>query len=271
MVVTADDVGDAHHGIVYNGREVIRWRTVGAEDDKVIELFGIEDHVAVDRVMDHHVASVRGNLDAQDVGFPGIDAGLGLIARKVAAAALIPLEWVLACLCGGAVRCQLLGRAETGIGAACVPQLLGGLFVHVEALGLGIRPKVTAYLGALVPIKAQPTHGAQDDLGVFVRGAGRVRIVDAQDEGAAVRASECPVVDSRAGAADVQLARRGGREADSNARSHVSSRYSLMFVAIGIIEQPEPKRPSWCGSSVNCAQDVSGYWTAVEDTFCVPS
>ena len=68
----------------------------------------------------------------------------------------------------------------------------------------------------LVPVKTQPAHRAQDDLSVFVGRTGGVGIVDAQDEGAAIGAGKCPVVDGGTSAADVQLA--GGRrcEADAN-------------------------------------------------------
>ena len=46
VVVAADDMGDLHHGVVDDGREVIRGRAIGAEDDKVVELLGVEGHLA---------------------------------------------------------------------------------------------------------------------------------------------------------------------------------------------------------------------------------
>ena len=207
MIVAADDVGDLHHGVVDDGREVIRGRAIGAEDDEVVELLGIEGHLAVDGVVDNDVAAVLGHLDAQDVGLAGFDAATGLLGIKIAAATLIALEGVLALLRGLTVGVELLLGAEAGIGLALVPKLLGGLFVQVQALGLSIGAKVAAHLGALVPVQTQPTHGAQDDLRVLVGGTGGVGVVDAQDERAAVCAGESPVIDSGAGAADVQLTR----------------------------------------------------------------
>ena len=103
---------------------------------------------------------------------------------------------------------ELLLGAEAGIGLALVPKLLGGLLVQVQALSLGVGAKIAAHLGTLVPVQAQPTHGAQDNLRVLVGRAGGVGVVDAQDERAAVCTGESPVIDSGAGAADVQLARR---------------------------------------------------------------
>ena len=204
VVIAADDMGDLHHGVVDDGREVVRGRAIGAEDDKVVELLGVEGNLTVDA----DVAAVLGHLDAQDVGLAGLDAAAGLLGIKIAATALIALEGVLALLRGLAVGVELLLGAEAGIGLALVPKLLGGLLVQVQALGLGVGAKVAAHLGTLVPVQAQPTHGAQDDLRVLVGGAGGVGVVDAQDERAAVCAGESPVIDSGAGAADVQLARR---------------------------------------------------------------
>ena len=207
MVVAADDVGNLHHGIVDDGREVIGGRAVGAEDDKVVELLGIEGHLAVDGVVDNDVAAVLGHLDAQDVGLAGLDAAAGLLGIKIAAAALIALEGVLTLLGGLAIGIELLLGTEAGIGLALVPELLGGLLVQVQALGLCVRAIVAAHLGALVPVQAQPTHGAQNDLRVLVGGTGGVGVVDAQDERAAVCTGKSPVIDSGAGAADVQLTR----------------------------------------------------------------
>ena len=183
---------------------------------KSSSLLGVEGHVAVDGVVDDDVAAVEGHLDAQDVGLASIDAALGLCGVHVAAGALVALEGVLALLGGGAVGRELLGRAEAGVGLALVPEPLGGLLVEVEALGLGVGAKVAADLGTLVPVKAQPAHGAQDDLGVLVSGAGGVGVVDAQDERAAVGAGKGPVVDGGAGAADVQLAGGGRRKANAH-------------------------------------------------------
>ena len=207
MVVATDDVGDLHHGVVDNGRKVVRGRAIGAEDDKVVELLGIEGHLAVDGVVDDDVAAVLGHLDAQDVGLAGLDAATGLIGIKIAAATLIALEGVLALLRGLTVGVELLLGAEAGIGLALVPKLLGSLLVQVQALGLGVGAIVAAHLRTLIPVQAKPTHGAQNDLRVLVGGTGGVGVVDAQDERAAVCAGESPVIDSGAGAANVQLAR----------------------------------------------------------------
>ena len=161
----------------------------------------------MDGVVDDDVAAVLGHLNTQDVGLAGLDAAAGLLGIKIAATALIALEGVLALLRGLAVGVELLLGAEAGIGLALVPELLGGLLVQVQALSLGVGAIVAAHLGTFVPVQAQPTHGAQNDLRVLIGGTGGVGVVDAQDERAAVCTGESPVIDSGAGAADVQLAR----------------------------------------------------------------
>ena len=218
MVVATDHVGDAHHGVVHHGGKVVGGGAIGAEDDEVVQLAGVEGHVTVDRVVHYHVAAVERDLDAQGVGLARVDAALGLGGVKVAAGALVALEGVVARLCGGLVGCELLGRAEARIRLALVPQALCGVAVELHAVGLAVGAVVAAHLGALVPVESQPAHGAQDDLSVLLGRAGWVGVIDAQDEGAVVRAGKCPVVDCGASAAHVELAGGGGRKA----HAHVS-------------------------------------------------
>ncbi len=94
--------------------------------------------------------------------------------------------------------------------------------VGVGALGLEVGAAGSAHLGALVPIKAHPLQGAQNDLGVLLGGTLGIGVLDAQHEGAAHGAGEGPVVNGRAGAADVQLARRRRREANAHRFRRIS-------------------------------------------------
>ncbi len=58
-------------------------------------------------------------------------------------------------------------------------------------------------VGAFVPVQPQPFHGFDDFLDGFLRGAGEIRVLDAEDEPAAVVPREQPVEQRRAHAADV--------------------------------------------------------------------
>ena len=168
VVVAADDVGDAHAGVVHHGGKVVGGGAIGAEDDEVVELLGVERDVAVDRVVHDDVAAVERHLDADGVGLAGIHAGLRLGGVDAAAGALVTLERVFARHGRVMVGSELLGRAEAVVRLALGNQALGGLAVDGQALGLPVGAAVAAHLGALVPVEAQPAHGAQDDLGVLL-------------------------------------------------------------------------------------------------------
>ena len=239
VVVAADDVGDAHHGVVHHGREVVGGGAVGAEDDEVVQRVRLERDVAVDGVVHHNVAAVQRHLDADGVRLAGVHAALRLGRVDVAARALVALERVVALLGGLLVCRELLRRAEAVVRPAVGDEALRRLAIDVQALRLPVGAKVAAYLGTLVPVKAQPLHGAQDDLRVLLRGAGGVRVVDPQDERAVVGAGECPVVDGGAGAAHVQLAGGRGRKAHAYGTCFGGTHDCVTF-RVGCSVQSEP-------------------------------
>ena len=208
VVVAADDMGDAHVGVVAYHGEVVGGASVGADQDHVVHDVGGEAHVAVDGIVEFDGSVVFGDLQAPDVLFACVDAGLGFLGAQVAAAAVIAGVLFAGLFGRCALGVQFFLGAEAGIHRAAFLQGFQGGGVGVHALHLGVGAVFSAYFGAFVPIQAQPAHGAQDDLGVFLGGAGGVGIFDAEDELAPVGTGECPVVDSGAGAADVQHARR---------------------------------------------------------------
>ena len=167
-------------------------------------------------VVHDHVSAVKRHLDADRVGLAGIDPGLCLCRVDVPAGALVSLEGVLALLCLALVLCELLGRAEAVVGVAGFHEILCSLAVEIHAVGLLVGAEVAADLGTFVPVKPQPLHGAEDDLGVLLGGAGRIGVVDPQDERAMVGTGEGPVEDCGAGAADMELAGGRGREAHTD-------------------------------------------------------
>ena len=87
--------------------------------------------------------------------------------------------------------------------------------VNVVALALEIRPEIAANLRTFVPIEPEPAQPVVDRRGRFLGVARLVRILDAQDERAAVMPREEPVEQRGARAADVQIA--GGRWSEANA------------------------------------------------------
>ena len=65
MVVAADHVGDAHVVIVDDHREHVGRRSVGAQQDEIVELGVLDRHPALDPVLDHRLAFAR-RLEADD-------------------------------------------------------------------------------------------------------------------------------------------------------------------------------------------------------------
>ncbi len=72
----------------------------------------------------------------------------------------------------------------------------------------------------LVPVEPEPGHPLEDRAGALVAAAGAVRVLDAEEEGAAGLAGEEPVEEGRARAADVEVAGGGGGEAEARGAGH---------------------------------------------------
>ncbi len=95
---------------------------------------------------------------------------------------------------------------EVAIGHAFGEDSLGYLFVEGEAVGLAVL---------LVPGEAQPVEAFEDGIEGLFGVALDIGVVDAEDHCAAVAAGVEPVKDEGARAPDVQIARRRGRETNS--------------------------------------------------------
>ena len=78
--------------------------------------------------------------------------------------------------------------------------------MQIQAIGLAVE---------LVPSQIEPVQAFEDGIERGLRVALDIRIVDAQDHGAAVVAGIQPIENERSRAADVKIARRRGRKADS--------------------------------------------------------
>src|SRR3972149_5363884 len=86
----------------------------------------------------------------------------------------------------------------------------------------------------LTPAQAEPAQGLQLRLNSAGDVAGAVRVLDAEDEGAALVAGEEPVEQSGADVADVGCAGGAGRVAHADGRGH-----ERMLAASLVQPQPE--------------------------------
>ena len=168
VVIATNDVSNAHASVINNGGKVVSWGTVRTEDDKVIKLASIKGYVTVNSVVDNDIAAVQRDFDADGIRLASINSALCFGRINVSAGTLIALEGVVALLCGLLVFSKLLWRAEARVRLAFCQQFICCLTLQVKALSLAIRTAIAALIGALVPIKAKPLHGAQNNLSVLL-------------------------------------------------------------------------------------------------------
>ena len=95
------------------------------------------------------------------------------------------------------------------------------------AVGLGaLRLPIAGRGRPLVPVEPEPPHRVDDLADVLLGGARAVRVLDPQDEDAAMVAGEGPVEERGPGAADVKVAGGARGKADANGLGHRHSFYA---------------------------------------------
>lgn len=191
VVVAADDVCDAHQGIVDDHAEIVRGRPVRALDDEVVH-FGVrETHLALDQVPDDGRAFRFGEeADAK---------GLLLVLVRVSAEAVV-FRLLAGRQHGFFAGVDFLGGAEALVGLAFVQELFDVTLIEIHAVHLMERP--------FVPIQTEPFHPLHDRVDVFVGGAFAVRVFDPQDEGSAGLPGVKPVEKGGTGPSDVKMTGR---------------------------------------------------------------
>ena len=100
-------------------------------------------------------------------------------------------------------------------------QLLGDVLVDVHPLRLAVRGVRAADLGALVPVQTEPAHRVEQLVVRLLGVAGRVGVLDAEDQGAAVVPGEGPVEQGGADQTHVGVAGRRGTETYAYVRDGV--------------------------------------------------
>ena len=108
-----------------------------------------------------------------------------------------------------AMRAHFVGALAVDVGVARFDQVFGAGVHRVEIIGSEIEIVFTIVL----PGKAQPAHGVDDRIDVFLFFLFRIGVVEAQVAAAAVVARQTEVEADRLGVAEVQIAVRFGRKA----------------------------------------------------------
>ena len=220
VILSPNHVRHFHQRIVDDDGEVVRGMAIGADDDGIANHVGLEPDVAAHRVGEHDVALFR-HAKADGRTLAGRDARLGLLAHDATARAGVARRTP-----GGQrflpLRLELRDGAEAVIGGAGVQELGGVRLIEMKPLGLPVRTPRSADIGPLVPVEAEPAQVGDD---ARLRLAGRsigVRVLDAEDIGAALTAREQPVEQRGARVADVKVA--GRTRSKSNAHGSAQSR-----------------------------------------------
>jgi hypothetical protein len=221
-------VRDAHEVIVDDVREVVGREAVGLDEDLVVELCGLELHLAAEAVLERDLARAR-HGEPHDERLARGDAGLALGDGAPAAQAVVAHEQPLSALLV-AHGLEALGRAEAPVRRARRQQRLDVMLVDLGALALPVRPARPADVRALVPLQPHPVQRAQDGRLGLGRRPRAVGVLDAQDELAAVLLGERVVEERDVGRAHVRIARgrrsdadlHGARGGGGHARVHIT-------------------------------------------------
>src|SRR5438093_2619014 len=206
MVVAANDVGDAHRDVVDDDTEIVRGRSVRADEDPVVELAVLERDRPVDEIVHHRRALGRNPEPQRAGGEASLAAAAGIAERLAPLLGRLPLA------------VEKRGRTVAVVGAPGGEEPPGVLAIAREPLGLTVARRRRPF----VPVEPEPPEGVDDGDDVLVGRPRAVRVLDAQDEGAVVVAREEPVEERGARAADVEMARRARREPYADRRGHVS-------------------------------------------------
>src|SRR5262249_49074573 len=102
------------------------------------------------------------------------------------------------------LRLHLVGRRVIPVSMALLDQLADRRLVTVQPLRLIVRPMGSAYLGAFVPVEAEPAEAVEDRLQRLRHVTLLIRVVDTENELTAVLAGVEPVEQGGANAADVE-------------------------------------------------------------------
>ena len=192
VVLAADDVGDAHVGVIDDDAEVVGRGPVAAADDEVVKLAVSDLDVAADEIVKLHGALGR-VLEPDYIRL--VRGVLGVIVAAVAViAGLLALLLLLL-----AERVDALLGAVALVGKALREHVVDNRVVAVKALGL--------VEGALVPVEAKPLHRLDDGVSRLLGGSDTVGILYPENELSSVVPCVKPGVQCGSCAADMKEAR----------------------------------------------------------------
>src|SRR5690606_2452140 len=218
QVLTAGDMGDPVVDVVGGRGQVVGRGPVGAQDDEVVDVLGLEADPTPHQIVEDHRA-VLGDGET--------DGALGPLL--VGSADVMP--GVLALGLSLLPQCfQLLGGSVVEVGGARLDQGTGHLAVAIESVGLAVGAMRPTDARALVPVEPEPEDRVEDLVLVLLGGPLQVGVVDPDDEDTAVMTGVEPVEQSGPGGPDVEDT--GGRRGHAHPHAHAAATTLLARVPI---------------------------------------
>ena len=208
-------MGDAHQMIINHVGKVIGGHAILLNQHHIVHGLGIgEGHVSKDGIM---IAGFPfgGGVHANGPGKAGIQLALNLRLGKMKAM-LVVLPGAAGGLHSGPAGVNFFLGAEAVIGMAGLHQLLGVGQIQILPLALNIGTAGAAYVRAFIPGKAAAFQGFIDDLCGPGNKALLIRILNAEDELAAVFAGIEIIIQRGAQAAQMHKAGGAGGESGSD-------------------------------------------------------
>jgi hypothetical protein len=212
QVLAADDVGDPHHRVVDRVDQGVERLPVAAHDDEVRHRACAEGHLATDEVGEGDV--LVGHPQPQH-RLTALGTEGGQLLRREAAVGVVVTE--LGVAAGRSVPgLDLVGGGVGLVGQPRLQEPARHIDVQLVPLALAVRAVRPAYSRTLVVVEPEPVEGLHELLGGLARVTRRVRVLDAEDEGATVVSREGPVEQRGAGHSYVRRPGGAGAEPDAH-------------------------------------------------------
>ena len=143
MVISPDDMGDVHGGIIHHDRKIIGGEPITSQDDQIIQLRIIKFHPALNEILHHSLPFIRREK-------PNRKGSVWMRHLPVKAGSIIfGFESRLESRLSFCV--QFLRSAIATVSPTFSQKFLRRFSIEMDSLGL--------VKGAFIPIHPQPGHG----------------------------------------------------------------------------------------------------------------
>ena len=212
-LLAANDVADLHEVIVDHVGQVIGGKSVGLDEDLVVDLVGVDlDRVVAQQVVECDRGLAR-DLESNRVRLATLGARRRVARVELATLSVVSELRLLALLLLAELGQSLFGT-EAAVGPARLDEPGDVLAVDLGPLRLAVGPVIAPDVRSLVPLEPDPPQRGEDRRLARRLGAALVGVFDPQDEPPARGPGEDVVEQRHVGGADVGVAGRRRRDPD---------------------------------------------------------